>query len=86
MTGEVPDVLREQLDVPQGGLVVESVLPDTLAARLGIRRNDVLLRVAGQDVASAPDVRKALGAVAAGADLQVEVIRKGRRETLTAKR
>jgi hypothetical protein len=82
----VPDVLREQLDLGEGGMVVESVLPNSLAAKLGLRRNDVLLKVGDRAVAGPPDVRKALEAVPEGAAVKVEIVRKGRRETLSATR
>lgn len=81
----VPDVLREQLDLPAGGIVVDSVTPNSLAARLGLRRNDVLLRIGDTAVAAGPDVRKGLEAAGEGT-VKVEVLRKGRRETLTATR
>lgn len=87
---EVPEVLRDQLELPTGGMVVESVMPSSLAARLGLRRNDVLLRVAGRAVASPADVRAALEAVAArtdpDVDVVVDIVRKGRRESLSTKR
>jgi hypothetical protein len=84
--GDVPEVLRDQLDLPEGGIVVESVTPNSLAERLGLRRNDVLLRIGDQPVAAAPDVRKALEAVPDGGTVKVEIVRKGRRETLSAAR
>lgn len=82
----VPDVLREQLDVPEGGIVVDRVLPESLAARLGLRRFDVILDVAGRKVADAADVRAAVEGVKPGDPVAVTVIRKGRRETLSANR
>lgn len=78
----VPDVLRDQLGLESGGVVVESVRPGTLAERLGLRRNDVLLRVAGRDVASASDIRRALESAPAGIPTEAEILRRGRRETV----
>jgi hypothetical protein len=82
----VPEVLRDQLDVPEGGMVVASVAPGSLAERLGLRRNDVLLRVADRPVAGPLDVRKALESVPEGGKVTAEILRKGRRETVSAAR
>jgi len=82
----LPDVLREHLDLPEGGIVVEKVLPESLAARLGLRRFDVLLDVAGRKVADAADVRAAVEEVKPGDPVAVTILRKGRRETLSANR
>ncbi|MCG3135395.1 MAG: hypothetical protein HMLKMBBP_03046 [Planctomycetes bacterium] len=78
------DVLRAQLSDQMGGkpgMVVTSVTQDSLAARLGLERHDVLLRLAGRDVASPEDVRGALDSVADGGTVEAEFIRRGRRET-----
>jgi hypothetical protein len=90
----VPDVLRDQLDLPglrDAGLVVRDVAESSLAARLGLRRNDVLLRVGSHQIRSASDVRAAL--IASGQDPQtatapvtVEIVRRGRIEKLSAPR
>ena len=81
----VPDVLRDQLDLPaSAGMVVDSVTPGSLAQKLAVRRNDVLVKIAGRPVAGPPDVRKALEGVPTGETVEVEVIRKGKSVTLTA--
>lgn len=85
-TTEVPDVLRDQLDLPEGGLVIGSVTPGSLAAKLGIERNDVLLRVGDRVIARVADVRAALEAIPAGEKVTVEVLRKAKRTTLAAQR
>lgn len=84
--GPVPEVLRDQLDLPEGGIVVESVVRDSLAERLGLRRNDIVLKVGDRAVSASPDVRKALEAIPEKGEVRVEVLRKGRRETFTATR
>ncbi len=79
----VGDDLRAFLALPQGqGLVVDSVEPDSLAARLGLREGDVLLEVAARAVGSTDDVREALQA--AGDKVQVRINRRGVEETLEA--
>jgi hypothetical protein len=76
--------LVDQLDLPKGqGLVIEEVLPESAAAKAGIKPHDVLLEVNGQVVSDDPakfaksvldlPAKKAMGAV---------VLRKGKKETL----
>ena len=80
----VPDVLREQLDLSDGGVVVESVVHDSLAAKLGLKRYDVLVEVNGKKVAGSPDVRAALEGAKAGDTVKATIVRKGQRTTLGA--
>ena len=84
---EVPPVLRTQLSVPEGeGLVVEEVLPDTPAARLGLKRHDVILSVNGSPVSSAADVRAAMGAVKEGGEIRLRVLRGGKADEIAGTR
>jgi hypothetical protein len=78
----VPDVLREQLDLPAGGMVVESVVPDSLAAKLGIAKYDVLVELQGKQVDGSVDVRKALEDAKTGDAVKAVVLRKGQKKTL----
>jgi hypothetical protein len=76
---EVPAVLRTQLSMKADeGMVVESVLPDSPAARLGLQTHDVLLAVNGVPVSTAEDVRSAVTAVKEGGALHVRVLRAGK--------
>jgi hypothetical protein len=79
---EVPDVLREQLDLASGGMVVERVVPDSLAAKLGVAKYDVLVEVQGKKVDGAADVRKALEDAKTGDAVKAVVVRKGQKKTL----
>jgi membrane-associated protease RseP (regulator of RpoE activity) len=84
---EVPPVLRTQLSVGEGeGVVVEEVLPDTPAARLGLRRHDVILSVNGIPVSSAAGIRSALGAVKEGGALTLRILRGGKAEEVSGTR
>src|SRR5436305_1790566 len=52
------DTLRSQLGLPEGrGLVVTSVAPDGPGDRAGIKVNDILLSVGGNDVGEVDDLR-----------------------------
>jgi S1-C subfamily serine protease len=79
-------VLRDQFDLPSGGMVVETVVNDSLAEKLGLARHDVLLEIAGKPVGGSPDVRAALEGVKAGDKVTAVVLRKGQRKTLEAVR
>jgi PDZ domain-containing protein len=80
----VPDVLREQLDLGGGGIVVEGVVNKSLAEKLGLARNDVLLEVQGKPVSGSADVRAALENAKEGEKVTALVVRKGQRKTLEA--
>lgn len=79
--GPVSPLLRHHLRLGDRGVVVESVLPDTLAARLGMKPMDVLVELAGRPVHGRADIGAALRAAG---DTRVEavVIRRGERRTL----
>jgi hypothetical protein len=78
----VPDVLRDQIELPPGGVVVESVVKDSLAEKLGLARHDVLVDINGKPVGGSPDVRAALDAVKAGEKVTATVVRKGLKKAL----
>ncbi|MBI3858419.1 MAG: PDZ domain-containing protein [Planctomycetes bacterium] len=83
LLGPVEDSLRAQLDIPEGqGAVVTKVTPGSLAASLGLRKSDILLELGGRKIAS-PESAKGLVLTKESA---VVVLRKGKRETLGAKK
>ncbi len=78
----VDEALRAQLDIPEGqGAVVTRVAPGSAAEALGLRKNDVLLEVDGKKIVS-PE--SANGRITR--DSKAIVLRKGKRETLGARR
>lgn len=78
----VDDSLRAQLDIPEGqGAVVTKVTPGTLAASIGLRKNDVLLEIDGKKITS-PDAAKGLIL----RESVAVVLRKGKKETLGARK
>ncbi len=84
---EVPPVLRTQLSVKEGeGVVVEEVLPDTPAARLGLKRHDVILAVNGIPVSGAREIRSAVEAVKEGGALSLRILRGGKAEEVSGTR
>lgn len=82
---EIPAGVREYLELPEGtGLMVGSVQADSLAAALGLQPNDIVVRIGDRTIGSPADVQEALGAIAKGAEVEVEFVRKGRHETASA--
>lgn len=82
---ELPAELREHLALEDGvGLMVQSVLPDSLASGLGLRAGDIVVRLAGRAIGSPADVQAALGTVQAGAAVEVAFLRRGVEQVATA--
>jgi len=59
---------------PDKGLLVERVLPGTLAAALGIHPGDVVVSLNGEPVGSAEDVRAVLSKLEPGGEVTAEVV------------
>jgi hypothetical protein len=81
-----PDpVLRDQLDLPKGqGLVVADVLPDTPAAKAGLKKHDILLELEGKPVPSNPEeFREQLSKIKPGTKVDLVILRKGKREKIS---
>ncbi len=76
--------LLDQLDLPAGkGMVIASVDDDSAAAKAGLKKNDLLVKVNEQAVpADARELLKALGK--SDAALELVIVRKGKEQTLKA--
>jgi serine protease DegQ len=72
------------LDVGRGA-VIARVQPSSAAARAGLQPGDVVLRADGKPVRNASDLRNRVGLVRVGEAVTLEVLREGRRRTLTAR-
>ena len=66
------------------GAVITQVQEDSPAARAGITAGDVVVRINGQPVRSAAQLRNALGLLPVGTTVELDVLRDGRPRTLTA--
>jgi hypothetical protein len=78
---EVDEVLRAHLEIPEGtGLVVRRVKEDSLAAKLGLKKNDIVLEVDGTKVSSTRDVKSLLKK-----DSTLQILRGGKRTELKTK-
>ena len=81
----VGEELRRTLGLPEGnGLVVESVVEGSIAARIGLRPADVVVELNGRSIKTREDVAEVLAERRSGEDLQVVIVDKdGKRRTLT---
>jgi membrane-associated protease RseP (regulator of RpoE activity) len=85
MGGPIPPELRAHLDVPENqGVMVHSVVPDSPAAKAGIKTFDIVLRANDTDL---KDIRDLMELVKTAGDqkasISLEVLHKGGRETIT---
>jgi serine protease Do len=77
--------IAASLGLPNGrGEFVQRVIPGQAAERAGIRPGDVILRVNGQDVSPENTLSYVVANVRPGTRIPIELIRDGRRMTITA--
>jgi serine protease Do len=77
------DALREFFGAPTDrGVLVVRVLPDRAASQAGIQVGDVLTRAGGQAIDEPLALIAAVARVPASATLALEVVRKGKTETI----
>ncbi|MCS6863684.1 MAG: PDZ domain-containing protein [Gemmataceae bacterium] len=77
----VPAVAAEQLGLePNTGIVVSSVIPNTVAEKVGLKANDIILEFAGKPVSNDPDeFARRINEAKAGEKFTVVVLRKGKK-------
>ncbi|MGE0372150.1 MAG: DegQ family serine endoprotease [Gammaproteobacteria bacterium] len=66
------------------GVVVVQVGDDTPAARAGIRSGDIVVSIKGRDVHTRAELRTAVGLLRIGEKIRIEIVRDGKRQTVTA--
>jgi beta-lactamase regulating signal transducer with metallopeptidase domain len=84
MVKEPGATLVDQLDLPKGqGVVIESVEPDSAAAKAGLKANDILLELNGKAVSNdVAEVVKMIHGIKAKTPVDAVVLRKGKKETV----
>jgi serine protease Do len=65
------------------GVLVSGVAPDTPAAKAGIMRGDVILKINGQSMNSSSQLRNVVAASGNGAKVKLEISREGKKISLT---
>jgi membrane-associated protease RseP (regulator of RpoE activity) len=78
------DELAEQLDLPKGhGLVVREVVPESAAAKAGLKPHDILLEFNGKAVANRYDeLVRMVADIKPDKAIEIVVMRKGKKETI----
>ena len=78
------EALVDQLDLPKGqGLVIGQVIPDTPAAKAGLKPNDILLELGGKAVPNNQgEFVRQVQEIKADAKVDAVVLRKGKKETI----
>jgi serine protease Do len=75
----VTPTLAQQFGLSQpGGALVSDVSPDTPAARAGLKRGDVILRLNGEPVVSDNDLRLRISQTPPGTDVKLQIWRDGK--------
>jgi serine protease Do len=76
--------IAASLGLPKdSGEIVRSIVPGEAAARAGVQQGDVIVRVNGRDVNPDQTVSYLIANTPVGSRVPVEIIRDGRRQTLT---
>ena len=79
-----PPALRAQLNLPeQQGLLVESVVPDSPAAKAGLKPFDILMRVGNKPLKEPADLIQAVDA-SKDKEMPLEVLRGGKPQKIKA--
>ncbi|MBI2823086.1 MAG: PDZ domain-containing protein [Planctomycetia bacterium] len=83
---DVPDKTRDELKLEKGqGLWVMDVVPDSPAAKAGLKKGDVLVMAGDVALADVKDLVKKVQSVKDAGDLKIIVIRGGEKKEITAK-
>jgi membrane-associated protease RseP (regulator of RpoE activity) len=83
MCGDVPEVLRWHLELPEDqGVFVMEVSPDLPAAKAGLEKNDVIVAVNDKPIGSPRDLLEAVRA-AGDSELSVRYLRGGKEHTVS---
>jgi len=66
-----------------GGALIAEVSPDTPASRAGLKRGDIILRVNGEPVSSANDLRLRISQTAPGTNVKLAISRDGKPQDIS---
>jgi serine protease Do len=79
----ITDEVAESLGVPaNSGALVAAVTPDGPAAKAGVLAGDVILKFDGKDITSMRGLPRLVAQTGVGKTVEVEVLRKGARQTV----
>lgn len=81
--GTVDSVMAKQFGLPRTeGVIVDSVQPNSPAAKVGIKRGDIILKFNGQPVTSMENLVLQVTQVQPGTKVSVEIFRDGKTSTV----
>jgi serine protease Do len=83
MNNVTPEIARRAGLETTRGAVIRSVEPDSPAARRGLQPGDIILRVGGQEIATAADAQRQLTQVPSGGTAFLIVLRGGQETFVT---
>ena len=84
--GQVDESLASQIDLPEGvGVLVRAVLPDSPAAKAGVKQHDVLHYFNDQLLVNEPQLQTLVHQAGIGADVTLKLLRKGKAESVVVK-
>jgi serine protease Do len=84
-TQEVTASKAKELKLPaERGVLVGKIIPDSPAAKAGLKENDVVTEINGQRVEGAAQFRRMVHEIPAGRSIQLTVWRDGRSQTISA--
>ncbi len=84
-TSEVTQQNTKDLKLPaERGALVGKVLPDSPAAKAGLKQNDVITEINGQRIEGTAQFRRMIHEIPAGRAVQLTVWREGRSQTISA--
>ena len=84
-TQEITSDKVKDLKLPaERGVLIGKVMPDSPAAKAGLKENDVVTQVNGQNVEGAVQFRRVIREIPAGRKVQLTVWRDGRSQTIDA--
>ena len=83
-TNEVSSDVVKELKLPaERGVVIRSVTPDSPAAKAGLKENDVITAVNGQQVEGAAQFRRMIHEIPSGRTISLSLWRDGRTQTIS---
>jgi len=83
-TQEVSSDKAKELKLPaERGVLLEKIIPDSPAAKAGLKENDVVTEINGQRIEGAAQFRRIIHEIPAGRTAQITVWRDGRSQSLS---